>query len=58
MNIKRRQDVFVLSASKINLPIILTRKRSLKAVMTKVIPKIIGLKTPTPKKAVMMAMEK
>ena len=55
---KAKTGFFCISASIISLPIILTWKRSFKAVMTKVIPNMIGPQTPTSKKAVMMVMGK
>ena len=58
MTIKPRKGVFVISTSTIPLTRILDQKRSLKVVITKVIPKVIGSQTPTPKKAVLVVMVK
>ena len=58
MTINLIQAVFGKSASKITLPRILAWKRSLTAVTTKVIPKMIVPKTPTSKKVIMMVMGK
>ena len=52
------QAVFGLSTSTIPLPRCLAWKSSLKAVIAKVIPKMIGQQTPTSKNAVIVVMGK
>ena len=58
MAIKWRQAAFGLIADTIPFPRILACKCSLKAVMEKFIPKMIGQQTPISNKAVIMVMEK
>ena len=58
MTINRRHDDFGLSASTIHLPRSLACKRSLKAVMKKLIPNMIGPQTPTSDKVLILVIGK